>query len=337
MLGDISQALNDAVENIDKLVMNVLISVQNVAQAVEQIAAGNQTLSQRTAEQASSLEEIASTIEETTSTIKQNAESAEIANNQSMDTSKLADQGAIIVNNAVTSINDISQASKKIGDIISMINEISFQTNLLALNAAVEAARAGEQGRGFAVVAGEVRNLAQRSAAAAKEISMLISDSVEKIDSGTELVNKSGEALKEITIAVNDVSKLISEIAAASQEQKQGVNQVNSAVSQLDTMTQQNAALVEETASASEEMSNQAQEMMAMMQTFKVTDGNKIISRDRKKIHLTINEKNQAQKPAQASLNSNETPAYTDSDQIKNLNSEKSVADIVKEEGFEEF
>jgi len=176
-----------------------------------------------------------------------------------------------VVDDAVEAINRINESGKKIGEIISMINDISFQTNLLALNAAVEAARAGESGRGFAVVAGEVRNLAQRSGNAAKEISELINESVNRVEKGTELVNKSGDSLRDIIQSVQQVSQLVSEIAAASEEQRQGVDQINVAVADMDTMTQQNAALVEETASASEEMANQAQELVGMMERFVIS------------------------------------------------------------------
>jgi methyl-accepting chemotaxis protein len=323
-IGKVATSLNESSEMLENMITNVINSVQSLGQAVEQIASGNQSLSQRTSEQASSLEEIASTIEETTATIKQNAENAENANKMSDSTSRIAEEGAIVVNSAVSSINDISQSSKKIGEIITMINEISFQTNLLALNAAVEAARAGEQGRGFAVVAGEVRNLAQRSATAAKQISILINDSVEKIGNGTKLVNKSGEALKEIILAVKDAGKVISEIAAASVEQRLGVDQVNKAVTELDTMTQQNAALVEETAAAGEEMSNQAQELMELMGTFKVKNVNKF-GIARKQIYL----------------NENEPHHITSIRKIKESTAgQKHSYDIskqMKEEGFEEF
>ncbi len=267
-IGTIAQALNNTLDQFEKLISEVVVMAQNLGQAVQEISSGNQNLSQRTSEQASSLEEIASTIEETTATIRQNAETATEANKISDKSSTLANEGGEVVDDAVVAINDINESGKKIGEIISMINDISFQTNLLALNAAVEAARAGESGRGFAVVAGEVRNLAQRSGNAAKEISDLINESVNRVEKGTELVNRSGEALRNIIESVQQVGQLVSEIAAASEEQRQGVDQVNVAVADMDTMTQQNAALVEETASASEEMANQAQELVSMMERF---------------------------------------------------------------------
>lgn len=271
-LGQLGAELNLAADTLEKLISDIIVAGQNLNQAVDEISSGNQNLSQRTSEQASSLEEIASTMEETTATVKQNAENAVEANKLTEKAYILAESGGELVGNAVSAIGEINESSKKIGDIIGVINEIAFQTNLLALNAAVEAARAGEQGRGFAVVAGEVRNLAQRSATASKEISLLIKDSLEKVAKGTELANNSGESLKEIIASVNQVTKVVAEITASSEEQKQGIDQINIAVADMDTMTQQNAALVEETASASEEMSNQAQELMTMMMQFKIRE-----------------------------------------------------------------
>jgi len=261
---------------------------QNLVRAVEEIASGNENLSQRTSEQASSLEEIAATVEETNASTRQNAGNAKEANSLAENSSKLAVDGGRVVEQAVLSIGEINNSSKKISEIITMINEISFQTNLLALNAAVEAARAGEQGRGFAVVAGEVRNLAQRSAGAAKEIGTLIKDSIDKIDDGTDLVNKSGDALKEIIISAKQVKDIIAEIAASSDEQSRGIDQITTAVNEMDNMTQQNAALVEETAAASEEMSNQAQELLSMVQKFKIRDGltTAMQSSKHKEIHI---------------------------------------------------
>jgi methyl-accepting chemotaxis protein len=267
--GKLGKALNDATDNLEKLTTETIMASRNLMQAIDEITDGNQDLSQRTSEQASSLEEIASTVEEAAATIKNNADNAQEANLLSGDAIRIAEEGGRIVVEAVTAINEMSASSKRIGEIISVINEIAFQTNLLALNAAVEAARAGEQGRGFAVVAGEVRNLAQRAGSAAKEIGGLIKDSIEKVENSTKLANKSGAALKDVIESINKVGKLISEIAAASEEHKQGIDQINSSVVELDTLTQQNSALVEETASSSEEMANQAQELVHMLERFK--------------------------------------------------------------------
>jgi methyl-accepting chemotaxis protein len=292
--GDLANSMNKSIDDLEQLISDIVAAMQNLAQAVEQISSGNQNLSQRTSEQASSLEEVASTIEQATATIKQNAENAQEANRMSEDSLQLGEEGNRVVVDAVTSINEISDSSKKIGEIISVINEIAFQTNLLALNAAVEAARAGEQGRGFAVVAGEVRNLAQRAGSAAKEISVLIKDSLDKVDRGTELSNKSGEALKEVIASIRKMGQFISEIAAASEEQRQGIDQINIAISEMDSMTQQNAALVEETASASEEMANQAQDLIGMTERFRLRDAikGKIEREKRREIHLHAAELN---------------------------------------------
>ena len=270
-IGDIVTALNTTVDQFEDLISEIMVSAENLGQAVQQIASGNENLSQRTSEQASSLEEIASTLEEATANIKQNAENSNEADTIANNSSKMAEDGGKVVDDAISSIDEIGQTGNRIGEIITVINEIAFQTNLLALNAAVEAARAGDQGRGFAVVAGEVRNLAQRAGQSAKEISDLINDSQEKISNGTELVNKSGEALKEIIGSVKQVSRIISEIAAASDEQRRGIEQINTAVIDMDTMTQQNAAMVEETASASEEMANQAQQLLDRMGIFTIS------------------------------------------------------------------
>lgn len=271
-LGQLGKALNMSADNLEKLIADIIIASQNLVRSVEEIASGNQNLSQRTSEQASSLEEIAATVEEANASTRQSAGNTVEANTLAETSSRLALEGGSIVEKAVFSISEINNSSKKISEIITMINEISFQTNLLALNAAVEAARAGEQGRGFAVVAGEVRNLAQRSAGAAKEIDTLIKDSIGKINEGTDLVNKSGDALKEIIIAAKQVKDIISEIAASSDEQSRGIEQINSAVIEMDKMTQQNAALVEETAAASEEMTNQAQELLNKVSQFRINE-----------------------------------------------------------------
>jgi len=269
-MGKLAGAFQTLAEALRDTVSGIIKAAQQVSISSEQIGRDNQNLSQRTSEQASSLEEIAATIEESNASTRQNSENAAEASRLADNTLTLAESGGKIVEEAVSSIGEINAASVKIADIISMINEIAFQTNLLALNAAVEAARAGDQGRGFAVVAGEVRNLAQRSGSAAKEIGILIKDSVEKIENGTELVNKSGEALKEIIGAVKQVSTLVSEMAASSDEQRRGIEQITTAVTEMDNMTQQNAALVEETAAASDEMSGQAQELLTMIKRFNV-------------------------------------------------------------------
>jgi len=261
-------AITTTVTNLMNMVGQINTASSGISSGASEIAKGNQDLSQRTEEQASSLEETASSMEQMTSTVKQNADNARQANQLASAARDQASKGGDVVQNAVGAMSEINQSSKKIADIIGVIDEIAFQTNLLALNAAVEAARAGEQGRGFAVVAGEVRNLAQRSAGAAKEIKALISDSVDKVEEGSKLVDESGKTLEEIVEAVKKVSDIIAEIAAASQEQSAGIEEVNKAVTQMDEMTQQNAALVEEAAAASESVEEQSKEMIELMQFF---------------------------------------------------------------------
>jgi methyl-accepting chemotaxis protein len=333
MLGILGEALNKSADNLEKLVSEIIVASQNLSQAVQEIARGNENLSQRTSEQASALEEIASTIEETTASSRQNAENAMEANRAAEESSRMGGEGIKVTAETITSINDINLSSKKIGEIISVINEIAFQTNLLALNAAVEAARAGEQGRGFAVVAGEVRNLAQRAGSSAKEIGNLIKDSLDKIDGGTTLVQKSSEALNEIVNSSKKVGRLISEIASASEEQKRGIDQVNIAVTELDNMTQQNAALVEETASASEEMSNQAGELMNMMLRFrineKIRDG--IYSAKHKEMHLNAAGRNTTAKTGKGNGDGKGRPVQA------NVESKPDIASILAEDGFERF
>lgn len=258
-IGQLMQTLAVMTNKLIEIITTIKQTASAVNKAASEISQGNLSLSQRTEEQAASLEQTAASMEEMTSTVEQNANNANQATLLASSARERAQQGGKIVANAINAMNEINVSSKKVSNIISVINDIAFQTNLLALNAAVEAARAGEQGRGFAVVASEVRNLAQRSATAAKEIKELIQDSVVKVEEGTKLVNQSGEALDEIVIAVKKVSDIIIEIAAASQEQSSGIRQVNKAVTQMDEMTQQNAALVEEAASASESMSKQAE------------------------------------------------------------------------------
>ncbi|GAB1258092.1 hypothetical protein NBRC116494_25940 [Aurantivibrio plasticivorans] len=261
---------NATADRLTEVISNIRSSSSAISSAANEIAQGNADLSQRTEEQASSLEETASSMEEMTSTVKQSAENASEANELSSQAQAKAREGGAVVERAVTAMGEINESSKKIADIISVIDEIAFQTNLLALNAAVEAARAGEQGRGFAVVAGEVRNLAQRSAAAAKEIKDLIRDSVSKVEDGAKLVNESGSTLRDIVEAVESVSNMMRDISEAAQEQTSGIEQVNTAVTQMDEMTQQNAALVEEASAAGEAMAEQARSMNDMVAFFSV-------------------------------------------------------------------
>jgi methyl-accepting chemotaxis protein len=268
--GQLLQALKDMNENLMKVVGQVSAGTDTIAAASKQIAAGNQDLSSRTEQQASSLEETASSMEELTSTVKQNAENARQANQLAVSASDIAVKGGTVVGQVVDTMASINESSKKIVDIISVIDGIAFQTNILALNAAVEAARAGEQGRGFAVVASEVRNLAQRSAAAAKEIKTLISDSVAKVDDGARLVDQAGMTMGEIVDSVKRVTDIMAEITAATQEQTAGIEQVNQAISQMDQVTQQNASLVEEAAAASEAMQEQASSLAGVVSVFKV-------------------------------------------------------------------
>jgi len=269
-IGVMIEQLSSMDERLADIVKNVRDSANSVDTASHEIAAGTDDLAQRTQEQASSIEETASSMEQMTSTVKNNADNAQEANQLASGTRQEAERGGEVVKKAVTAMRDIDESSGKIVEIISVIDEIAFQTNLLALNAAVEAARAGEQGRGFAVVATEVRNLAQRSAKAAKEIKELINDSVGKIKNGSELVEESGKTLGGIVDNVRRVTEIVAEIAAASNEQASGIDQVNRAVMQMDEVTQQNASLVEETAAASRSMQDQAATLLERMAFFKL-------------------------------------------------------------------
>ncbi len=276
IFGKLKQDANTTGDKLTDVIGRIRQSASTVSTGSSEIAQGNTDLSQRTEEQASSLEETASSMEEMTSSVKQTSENASHANELASNAQERARKGGEVVSRAVTAMDEINSSSKKIADIIGVIDEIAFQTNLLALNAAVEAARAGEQGKGFAVVAGEVRNLAQRSAGAAKEIKDLIRDSVEKVGNGTDLVNESGTTLTEIVEAVEKVTKMIKEISDASEEQASGIDQVNKAISQMDEMTQQNAALVEEASAASETMMEQAKNMLDLVGFFQMAAGSDI-------------------------------------------------------------
>ncbi|TCT23158.1 methyl-accepting chemotaxis protein [Thiobaca trueperi] len=273
LFGETKAGVNTTVANLKDLVSRIREAVDTIGTASNEIATGNQDLSQRTEEQASSLEETASSMEELTSTVKQNADNARQASQLAISASDVALKGGTVVSASVETMAAISESSNKIADIIGVIDGIAFQTNILALNAAVEAARAGEQGRGFAVVAAEVRNLAQRSANAAKEIKTLIGDSVAKVDAGTVQVNEAGQRMTEIVQSIKRVTDLVAEISAASNEQSSGIEQVNQAIIQMDDVTQQNAALVEEAAAAAESLEEQAQKLASVVAVFKLDQG----------------------------------------------------------------
>ena len=271
--GQLLQALGQMNDNLAQVVGRVRSGADSIATASSQIDAGNQDLSSRTEQQASSLEETAAAMEQLTSTVKQNAENARQANRLALSASEAAAQGGQAVAGVVDTMGAISESSRKIADIISVIDGIAFQTNILALNAAVEAARAGEQGRGFAVVAGEVRTLAQRSATAAKDIKDLISDSVAKVEVGTRQVAEAGKTMDGIVQGVRQVSDLVAEITAASQEQSTGIEQVHQAISQMDSVTQQNAALVEQATAATGSLKTQVSQLAAAVSVFRIHGG----------------------------------------------------------------
>jgi len=263
-------AMASAQRSLKSTVVSVRQAADNIMAASSEIATGNQDLSHRTEQTASSLEETASNMEQLTSTVRASAASAGQANQMASGAAQAASKGGAVMQQVVSTMEDINQSSRKINDIIGVIDGIAFQTNILALNAAVEAARAGEQGRGFAVVASEVRNLAQRSAEAAKEIKHLIQASVDRVESGSTLVNEAGAVMHEIVEAVQRVSGIITEITSSATQQSDGISQVNAAVNQLDTMTQQNAALVEQSAAAAQSLRDQTERLSAAVGVFKL-------------------------------------------------------------------
>ena len=272
MFGNVKDGMNGTVDNLKALVGEIKDSTDTINTASQEIAAGNNDLSQRTEQQAASLEQTVVSMQELTATVQENSENAKYANDMALSSSDIARKGVAVVKQVVETMQDINDSSRKVVDIITVIDGIAFQTNILALNAAVEAARAGEQGRGFAVVASEVRNLAQRAAGAAGEIKALIRDSVDKVEDGTNLVAKAGKTMEEIVNSIQGVSATISKITDASFEQTTGIQQVNQAIGEMDEVTQQNAALVEEAAAAAEALENQARNLSITMGNFKIND-----------------------------------------------------------------
>jgi len=303
----IKQNANNSIDKLSEVLSKIQASSRTVGSSANEVAQGSDDLSRRTESQASSLEETASSMEEITATVKQTAENATKSNSLASEAKTKAQKGGEIVQGAVVAMSEILDSSNKINDIIGVIDEIAFQTNLLALNAAVEAARAGEQGRGFAVVAGEVRTLSQRSAAAAKEIKDLIRDSVNKVESGSALVNQSGQMLTEIVQSVDNVAMMISDVNNAAKEQNSGISQINQAITQMDEMTQQNAALVEESSAASRSMSEEANNMNNMIGFFNMSGRN--------------NESNYAaaSSPVNENIESNDAPPLPESDEWKDF------------------
>jgi len=268
--GQVKAAVNSTVQNLKELIGDIRLATETINTVAREIASGNNDLSHRTEQQAASLEETAASMDELTSTVQHNAENAKQANGLAGGASEIAGKGVTVVNQVVETMSEINASSRRIGDIISVIDDIAFQTNILALNAAVEAARAGEQGKGFAVVAIEVRNLAQRAAGAAGEIKRLIDDSVEKVSGGSKLVTNAGKTMEDIVGAIQQVTGIVAEISSASAEQSTGISQVNQAIGQMDNVTQQNAALVEQAAASAEALEEQSQQLSLLVSSFKV-------------------------------------------------------------------
>jgi methyl-accepting chemotaxis protein len=271
-IGQMIQALSDMDRSLAHIVRDVRSAADTIHAGSGQIASGNQELSGRTEQQASSLEETASSMEQLTGTVRQNGEHAVQANQLALSAAEVAGKGGAVVSQVVVTMHSINESARKIVDIIGVIDGIAFQTNILALNAAVEAARAGEQGRGFAVVAAEVRNLAQRSAGAAKEIKTLIDDSVEKVSHGSRLVDQAGDTMQEIVSSVQRVTDIMSEITIASREQSEGIDQINNAVTLMDDATQQNAALVEQAMASADALEQQSKSLVELVSIFKLAD-----------------------------------------------------------------
>jgi len=272
-IGQMAEALNKATEKLNSTMQEVADSAANASSSSQQLAAASEAIASGAQEQASSLEETSASLEEITAAVRQSADNAQQASQLASSSKDSAEQGQQVVSSAVTAMSEINVASAKISDIISTIDEIAFQTNLLAVNAAVEAARAGEEGRGFAVVASEVRSLAQRSAVAAKEIKVLIQDSLRKVEAGSALVNRSGETLLGIVGSVKRVTDIVGEIAAASGEQSSGIDQVNTAVTQMDQVTQSNSAQTEELSATAQSLSEQAARLLELVNTFTISQG----------------------------------------------------------------
>lgn len=272
IFGQLKDDANTTVAKLKEIISQIKDAADSIDTGTKEIASGNNDLSHRTEQQAASLEQTAASMEQLTSAVQHNAQNAQQANRLAVDSTDIAGQGVDVVGQVIATMNEINESSRKIGDIISVIDDIAFQTNILALNAAVEAARAGDQGRGFAVVAVEVRNLAQRAAAAAGEIKELINDSVDKVSGGSKLVVKAGLTMEEIVASIRGVTKMMAEITAASAEQRSGIEQVNQAIAQMDDVTQQNAALVEQAAAAAESLEEQSQNLVITVNSFKVDD-----------------------------------------------------------------